>query len=332
MKATALLPFATLATAAVIALVPDVQTFPSPSRKDAVITRVRYGPHTLKQAVGTPSDPKGTKTTIVTTNAQKPCSDCTLLSMNGGVQYANGSEASNPSVYLHHGAIINVGPDARDGTCDRPAYDLFFSTGNERSTIIYTNADAAKPAGYYIQISDKFVLQSEIINSDLEEKQVWVYMNYEHIPGKPVGHQQTKVAWLSADTPACQRKTDLETITASGDAKLGAGEYYPPNEKSFTLTGKPWTSPWNGNFVALGGHMHDGGVNIEIYQNNKLLCDSQAKYADGAGHDMSGSGGHGNSAVSKHLASMSGCRNTNTVKKGDQFHIVVNYDFEKHPG
>jgi hypothetical protein len=172
--------------------------------------------------------------------------------MKGGVQYADGKEASNPSVYLHHAAIINIGPDAKDGTCARPAYDLFFSTGNERSTLIYNNANATKPAGYYIQNSDKFILQSELINNEMEPKEVWVYMTYEHIPGKPVGHQQTKVAWLSADTPACERKADLQSIIASSQAKLGAGEYYPPNEKSFSLKGKPWTSPWNGNFVALG--------------------------------------------------------------------------------
>jgi hypothetical protein len=51
MKVATLVPFAALGSAAILATVPDIQTFPSPLRKDAVITRVRYGPHTLKQAV-----------------------------------------------------------------------------------------------------------------------------------------------------------------------------------------------------------------------------------------------------------------------------------------
>jgi len=101
--------------------------------------------------------------------------------------------------------------------------------------------------------------------------------------------------------------------------KLGAGELYPPNEKSFTLKSQPWISPWTGNFIALGGHIHDGGVNTEIYQNNKLICDSRANYTDSSSH-------------SRHIGSMTGCRSSAGVQAGDKFQIVVNYDFEKNPG
>jgi hypothetical protein len=193
------------------------------------------------------------KTTIVTPSAQKPCVDCTLLSMNGGAQYADGSEAAGDTVYLHHAALINIGPEAKDGTCARPAYDLFFSTGNERSTIIFNNPKASQQAGYFIHPTDNFVLQSEIINNALEEKEVWVYMKYQYIPGKPASHQQTKVVWLSTEGTTCERKVDLSSLLGTAaQTKLGAGELYPPNDKSFTLKSPPWTSPWSGNFVALG--------------------------------------------------------------------------------
>jgi hypothetical protein len=68
----------------------------------------------------------------------------------------------------------------------------------------------------------------------------------------------------------------------------------------------------------VGGHIHDGGLNTEIYQNGKLICDSKAKYSE--------------DAHSRHIGSMSGCRSSAAVTKGDQFQIVVNYDFEKYPG
>jgi hypothetical protein len=266
--------------------------------------------------------------------------------MNGGVQYANGSEAAGSAVYLHHAAMINIGPEAKDGTCARPAYDLFFSTGNERSTIIYNNPTATQQAGYYIQHSDKFILQSEVINNELEEKEVWIYMNYRYIPGKQPGHQQTKVVWLSAQGTPCERKVDLASLLGAGEQpKLGAGEMYPPNDKSFTLKSAPWISPWSGNFVALGktsiaynclktdtllgGHLHDGGVNAAIYQNDKLLCDSRASYAMG---NSTGMGGRHSTTAARHLSSMSGCRSTDTVKAGDKFYVIVNYDFEKYPG
>jgi hypothetical protein len=172
--------------------------------------------------------------------------------MSGGVQYANGTEAAGSGVYLHHAAILNIGPEARDGTCARPAYDLFFSTGNERSTIIYNNPNATQQAGYYVQKSDNFLLQSEVINNELEEKEIYVYMNYQYITGKQPGQQQTKVVWLSADSAPCERKVDLSTLLGADEKKLGAGEMYPPNDKAFTLKSPTWTSPWTGNFIALG--------------------------------------------------------------------------------
>jgi hypothetical protein len=198
-------------------------------------------------------------------SVKKPCIDCTLIAMRGGVQYANGSEAAAPGVYLHHAAIINTGPEAKDGTCGRPAYDLFFSTGNERSTIIYNNPDAKQQAGYYVQRSDNFLLQSEVINNELDDKEVWVYMTYEYFLGKKPGHQQTKVIWLSAAAPACSTKVDLKSLgePKSGPPKLGAGEFYPPNDKSFTLKSKPWISPWTGNFIALG----EDHYAVELLQN-----------------------------------------------------------------
>jgi hypothetical protein len=176
--------------------------------------------------------------------------------MNAGVEYANGTEAAGSAVYLHHAAVINLGPQAKDGTCGRPAYDLFFSSGNERSTIIYNNPNATQPAGYYVDQSDNFLLQSEIVNNALEEAPVYVYMKYEYVPGKQEKQQQTKVIWLSAGTgtAACSRKVDLSSIlgAAKEEPKLGAGELYPPNNKKFTLTSESWISPWTGNFVALG--------------------------------------------------------------------------------
>jgi Stress up-regulated Nod 19 len=78
-----------------------------------------------------------------------------------------------------------------------------------------------------------------------------------------------------------------------------------------------------------GGHIHDGGINTEIYQNGRLICDSRAAYAVGSSSHMDGS--HSTTAA-RHIASMSGCRSSAGVKAGDKFEIVVNYDFVKNPG
>lgn len=176
---------------------------------------------------------------------KKPCSDCTLILMNGGTQFADGTEATTAGgVYLHHAAMLNSGAQVRDGNCNTSPVDLFFSTGNERSPIIYNNPNATVQAGYYIGNKDNFVLESEVINNALVEQNVYIYFNYEYIPGKQPGFQNTKTIWLSTDAKPCGSKAAANP--------LDAGNFPAPNEKSFTLTSLPWVSPWNGNLVALG--------------------------------------------------------------------------------
>ena len=78
------------------------------------------------------------------------------------------------------------------------------------------------------------------------------------------------------------------------------------------------------------GFNHFGFITgLEIYQNDKLICDSKANYAMTKSSHMSG--GHDTTAA-RHIASMSGCRSNATVTAGDKFQIVVNYDMETNPG
>lgn len=39
-----------------------------------------------------------------------------------------------------------------------------------------------------------------------------------------------------------------------------------------------WTSTIDGELVFAAGHVHDGGVNVNVLQNGKLICDSVATY------------------------------------------------------
>lgn len=71
-------------------------------------------------------------------------------------------------------------------------------------------------------------------------------------------------------------------------------------------------------------------MNTEIYQNGKLLCNSQAHYGVGDGASMGGH--HGGTGATKRLLSMTGCVSSDRVNAGDKFHIVVKYDFEQYPG
>jgi len=101
---------------------------------------------------------------------------------------------------------------------------------------------------------------------------------------------------------------------------------------------------------------------VEIYQNNNLLCDSQAKYAKGApahSHQHGGGtssgmtgmagmrkmkrqgppgqiiqGGDYNNNDIPHIADIERCNyiQGKPLKAGDGLYIAANYDFEAHPG
>ena len=55
MRTVTWIPFVALASALAVSQpsppVPEVKTFPSTTRKDSLVTRIRYGPHSLKKAV-----------------------------------------------------------------------------------------------------------------------------------------------------------------------------------------------------------------------------------------------------------------------------------------
>jgi hypothetical protein len=101
--------------------------------------------------------------------------------------------------------------------------------------------------------------------------------------------------------------------------------------------------------------LHDGGVNVNIYKNNSVICDSRAKYTMGGGHGGPDNIDGGHAAVSApapgakritrrdggphstsdgkaHINVMTTCSNLGPIKKGDAVHIDANYDFNKFEG
>lgn len=105
-----------------------------------------------------------------------------------------------------------------------------------------------------------------------------------------------------------------------------------------------------------GGHLHDGGINLLIKNNQNTVCDSIATYTKageeggglmaaapgkksgggsmtGMSHSRRDGGPHG--AVGdgqRHIKQMSTCSMLGPVKKGDVIHIEANYDYSQFPG
>lgn len=86
--------------------------------------------------------------------------------------------------------------------------------------------------------------------------------------------------------------------------------------------------------------MHDGGVSVEIFKNDELICTSVPHYSAKATGAIGGMkkrqlmGTAVNNTQIEHVGVQEGCTFNPPllIKKGDTMHIKANYDFTKHPG
>jgi hypothetical protein len=88
------------------------------------------------------------------------------------------------------------------------------------------------------------------------------------------------------------------------------------------------------------GHMHDGGTNLQLYINDKVVCNSIMFYDGGAkglikAHDwvstkgVAAQAGKNETFGGAHIAAPGVCTNFGTIKKGDIIRIEAFYDFNK---
>ncbi len=129
-------------------------------------------------------------------------------------------------------------------------------------------------------------------------------MTYEWVPGTATGMKKLDPVWF--DIVQC-----------------GLSEFSVPVGRS--TQNWSWTVNRPGKVIGLGGHLHDGGVNITVKNMNtgKLLCDSRAGYGETplyVGH-------HGDA----HISSMSTCTMRNgvpvdTISNGQRITMTSNYN------
>jgi hypothetical protein len=142
-------------------------------------------------------------------------------------------------------------------------------------------------------------------------KEVYLTITYQYLKGKPAGFMNLRAIWL--DITGC-----------------GASDEAPKNDKIFTASMRPWTVTFDGPLLGTAGHLHDGGKDVKVYLNDKVICDSNAIYG-GRGYVESASA-MGDMASMAHIGKMTTCVNMGEMKKGDTIHIDANYDFTAHPG
>jgi hypothetical protein len=164
-------------------------------------------------------------------------------------------------------------------------------------------------SGYWIGKGGNMQLTSELVNYDAKEKEIYLTLDVEWVPGKDPNMLDVGMGAISADKCADKEK----------------GMLHPPKDKPIVYKGEEWAVTDTGYFINFTPHIHDGGVNIKVILNGKEVCEAKAVYGD--------EGGTTNALDGKKWQTITGytpCDSPIPIKKGDKVYITSEYDLTKY--
>lgn len=254
------------------------------------------------------------------TKIEKPCSDCNILKQVGGLEYPNGTNANIDSgLWLHHMVHFNTGPGRWDpvgikessclphegvntmggaslgrGTISAKNTERYFVTGNERTPFhFYQAGEGGKGSAYHLNAQDKFFWLIELMNMNMQDSTVYITMTYDILEGAlPQGWSDVKTVFLDANS--C-KSSEVPS---------------PKGKTQFNIQSKPWKPNVEGRIIDSIGHLHDGGVQIDILASGaKDLCKSNAVYSSKPEYVYrdTGMAMHGDKVAKDHISAMQGC-------------------------
>jgi len=181
-------------------------------------------------------------------------------------------------------------------------------------------------SGYRVTPEDTITVVGEYKSEIDKEQWVWLTLSWEIFDGPQPEFKDAHVIWMSTINGLnCAKNAGAKNPFAETNLTTAG----VPKVKTFSEHSMPWTSPINGTMLGMGGHLHDGGVSIELYQNGNRLCETKATY--GSGPAAVGAMGS-NHAGGEHISALSSCSLMKPLKENDKFWLAANYDFIKHEG
>jgi len=256
--------------------------------------------------------------------AQGPCGAiaCLVTGMEATLKYGtdfNSSKEANVDTGAWLHHIALFGAGGGQGT--------LWAAGNERPTL------RLDTGGNYGLSIGAFMLIIDLMSEDTKAKTVTLFVSYDYVPTGTAGYKAANMYWLTIGEPA---------------AKSGV----------YKFTTMPQSLSINGQLLYAIGHMHDGGTDMRLFINSKLVCKSVMHYnaragygspagmgdakstgkaASGAMAGMShghsrrdGPGGHGGMDGMEHISDPGACTDFGTVKIGDRMTAEAWYDANKH--
>jgi hypothetical protein len=194
-----------------------------------------------------------------------------------------------------------------------------FESGNERTKLDYSLHNSTVSSAYHLHPTDTFIINNEFQNLHTTEKWVWLSLTYDYINDIAPESKSSKVIWLSIGRSRC----GANTVNPFGPSNVT--DTLHPKGLMFSEHSIPWTVRRHGLLLGTNGHMHDGGIVIDVFQNNKKICSSSPVYEKAVG--MSG-------MMGMHIDRYVGCEFHPPIpmSAGDSMYLRADYDFTKHDG
>lgn len=267
---------------------------------------------------------------------EKPCSgQCSILRQQGGLEYPNGTNANIDSgMWLHHMVHFVTGPKRWDavGSGNRMCLpfvgfgsspsrsERYFVTGNERTPFNYYQPGMEGGTAFHLESQDRFTYLVELMNMNMKAQTVYITMTYDILDGPlPQGWKEVKAVYLDANS----------CLTS---------EVRPPKQNGgFSIQSKPWKPNIEGKIIDAIGHLHDGGVEVDLKatQSNSL-CRMPAAYSEKPEYVFKGMDMGGEKTAKNHISSMPGCTpkdfKVQSMNKNQSWVVKGNYDYGKREG
>jgi hypothetical protein len=147
------------------------------------------------------------------------------------------------------------------------------------------------------------------MNTAMVNQTAIVTITYEYLPGLPSNFHKVTPIWM--DITGC-----------------GGSEAPTKNDTAFQYTSPVWTANATGRVTSAIGHLHDGGVHLDITKNNSTMCDCAAAYGQDPGYvDPSGMNMPGMPMMNMgmHISSLSEC-STGQINLGDNLTVTAFYN------
>jgi hypothetical protein len=245
------------------------------------------------------------------------CTHCTVLYAKADTYFPNSTRAGVSSgLYNHHIVVLddkkrNLPWYLCDSKSELGASESagFIVSGVDEAANFFTSPDGSFKSGYWIgEKQNRFIMQAELINYRDKGLSAYITTEIEYVEGSLAGYSDTSVSLLSVT--GCK-----------------SPDYHAPHgESEYNVTSPIVHMPNDGYIINAKGHMHDGGVNVVLTLNGKVICESRAIYG-GSGSESVGPDGKPWQTIRE----MTQCTNAIPVKKGDVIRMLSVYNTNLHP-